>query len=260
MEHFTYGPVTPVLGFLMSCVGACLALLCVPRARATSGTGRLRWLLLAAFSLGGTGIWTMHFIAMLGFSVPGEKVRYDIALTLLSMLVGVTAVGVGLAIVIQRGSAWRPLLTGGTVTGLGVASMHYLGMAAMQTATPITYNPGIVALSVFVAVFAATAALWATLNVRRRLASIGAVPVMGLAVTGMHYIGMASMGTSGHRTHLVEHGARAAQFLAPLIIGISMVTLISLFIVALWPNVEEMAADRDFDRRINKISARETFS
>ncbi|HSA49093.1 MAG TPA: MHYT domain-containing protein, partial [Yinghuangia sp.] len=93
MNHFTYGPVTPGLAFLMSCVGACLGLLCSSRAQATQGGARWRWLVLAALSLGGTGIWVMHFIAMLGFSMPGNKVRYDVPLTLASMCISVIVVG-----------------------------------------------------------------------------------------------------------------------------------------------------------------------
>lgn len=258
MDHFTYGPLTPGLAFLMSCTGACLGLLCSARAQATAGAVRARWLALAALSLGGTGIWVMHFIAMLGFSIPGREVRYDVPLTLASMLLSVLVVGIGLALAIGGGSRRSTLLAGGAITGTGVGGMHYLGMAAMKTSQPITYDARIVALSLVVAIIAATAALWAALHVRGVKATVAAVPVMGLAVTGMHYTGMYAMRVGetapGSRTLDHLHGAEPTQFLAPMITGISLVTLIILVIVAIWPDVEQMADDRDFDIRVNRLT------
>src|ERR1700758_3412011 len=78
MSHFsdfTYGALNPVLGYLISCVGCFLGLRCTTRARAYQGAARARWLTLAALSIGTTGIWVMHFIAMLGFAIPGEPIR-----------------------------------------------------------------------------------------------------------------------------------------------------------------------------------------
>lgn len=255
MDHFTYGPLTPGLAFLMSCTGACLGLLCSARAQVTAGTARARWLVLAALSLGGTGIWVMHFIAMLGFSIDGREIRYDIPLTLASMLLAVLVVGIGLALAITGGGSRSALLGGGALTGTGVGGMHYMGMAAMKTSQPISYDARLVGLSLLIAVVAATAALWAALHVRGTKAMVAAVPVMGLAVCGMHYTGMFAMradtGTPGSR-HV--HGAEPAQFLAPMITGISLVTMVILVIVAIWPDVEQMADDRDFDLRVNRLT------
>ncbi|MCF2528286.1 MHYT domain-containing protein [Yinghuangia soli] len=256
MDHFTYGPLTPGLAFLMSCTGACLGLLCSARAQATSGAVRARWLALAALSLGGTGIWVMHFIAMLGFSIPGRQIRYDIPLTLASMLLAVLVVGIGLALAIGGGSKISTLLAGGALTGTGVGGMHYLGMAAMKTSAPISYDARIVALSLVIAIVAATAALWAALHVRGIKATVAAVPVMALAVCGMHYTGMYAMRTEGGGApgsrHV--HGAEPTQFLAPMITGISLVTMVILVIVAIWPDVEQMADDRDFDLRVERLT------
>ena len=71
VHNFSYGLLNPVLGYAMSCLGAFLGLRCVTRARAYSGFGRARWLILASVALGATGIWTMHFIAMIGFNIDG---------------------------------------------------------------------------------------------------------------------------------------------------------------------------------------------
>jgi NO-binding membrane sensor protein with MHYT domain len=81
----------------MSCLGAFLGLRCASRALASSGASRARWLTLGAFSFGATGIWVMHFIAMLGYTIPGETIRYNVPVTILSVVIAVLAVGIGLS-------------------------------------------------------------------------------------------------------------------------------------------------------------------
>ncbi|MGH3326029.1 MAG: MHYT domain-containing protein, partial [Streptomyces sp.] len=83
MHHFTYGWLTPTLSFVMACVGSALGLRCTVRALAATGRSRRNWLLTAALAIG-SGIWTMHFIAMLGFGVSGSAIRYNVPLTVLS--------------------------------------------------------------------------------------------------------------------------------------------------------------------------------
>src|ERR1700685_2604364 len=99
VHEFSGGPVTPVLGYLMSCLGAFLGLRCTARALACTGRERRRWLLLAALSIGTTGIWVMNFIAMLGYSIPGQIIHYNVLITIGSMLIAVVVVGIGLLIV-----------------------------------------------------------------------------------------------------------------------------------------------------------------
>jgi NO-binding membrane sensor protein with MHYT domain len=127
-----FGWLTPVLSYLMACVGGALGLRATLRAvRAADRRSRRNWLTAAAIAIG-TGIWTMHFIAMLGFTIPGQTIHYNVPITLLSLLVAVGIVCTGLLITgfARLGSA--SLLAGGVITGLGVAVMHYLGMAAMR--------------------------------------------------------------------------------------------------------------------------------
>ena len=99
VNNFTYGLVTPVLGFVMSSLGCFLGLRCTTRARASHGAQRARWLLLAAVSVATTGIWVMHFVAMLGFTIPGQTITYSVPVTIASMLIAVVVVGIGLLIV-----------------------------------------------------------------------------------------------------------------------------------------------------------------
>ena len=96
----------------------------------------------------GTGIWTMHFVAMLGFGVTGTEIRYDVPLTILSLLVAMAFVGAGLFAVGYGRDRTRAFAVGGLTTGLGVAGMHYLGMAALRLHGRVDYDATLVVLSV----------------------------------------------------------------------------------------------------------------
>lgn len=250
LDHFAFGFLTPVLAYAMSFTGALLGLQCTARARFSAGRSRVAWLVLGAASIGGTGVWVMHFIAMLGFRVQGMEIRYDVPLTLLSALVAAIVVGVGIFIVGFKGNRISALLVGGVITGLGVASMHYLGMAAMEMSGHISYDPLILAASVLIAVVAATVALWFTLRVRGHLATTAAALVMGLAVSGMHYTGMAAMEVRSDMGLGEPSGASAFDFLLPLIIGISVFAMLLLVTIGLSLTEEEMKLEQQFEQQL----------
>ncbi|MFT9786958.1 MHYT domain-containing protein [Streptomyces rhizosphaericola] len=191
VSNFHYGAVTPVAAFLMAWLGAALGLRCTTRA-IRRGSNRVGWLALGAVSIG-CGIWTMHFIAMAGFTIDGMSMKYDSGTTVLSLLVAIAVVAVGVFLVGFRGTGTGVLTAAGIFTGLGVAAMHYLGMAAMHTPGGLRYSYPTVGLSILIAVVAATAALWAAMSVHGLRASFAASLIMGVAVTGMHYTGMAAV-------------------------------------------------------------------
>ncbi|WP_405493278.1 MHYT domain-containing protein [Nocardia sp. NBC_00511] len=231
IDQFTYGWLTPILAYAMSVTGSLLALRCMVRARHQQGRGA--WVVTGAVALGGTGIWVMHFIAMLGFSVQDSTIRYNVPITLLSAAVAIAVVWLGLHIVVHQHDQIFALVTGGTITGLGVAGMHYAGMYAMKTDAAVVYDPWLVLLSVVIAVVAAIAALWFALHVNGIIATISAALIMGIAVCGMHYTGMYAM-----RAHMADQmhtpsGAQPAQLLAPLIVTVSMLTMLMLFQVGI---------------------------
>ncbi len=259
VENFSYGPVNPVLGFLMSCLGAFIGLRCLTRARAYTGRTRALWLSLAAIAIGATGVWAMHFIAMLGFTIPGETIRYNVPLTIASMLVAVAVVAIGLFIVgFSRNQGRGPLLTGGVIVGLGVASMHYLGMEAMEIPDMMSYNIPLVLLSVLIAIAAGTAALYAGLKVRGVGATLGASLLMGVAVSGMHYTGMAAMNVTASSagvyaaTSNAVGGATATSFLLPLVLGIAVFTFLATIVIMLAPSEEDIAADARLAQRLSE--------
>ncbi|HEX7996464.1 MAG TPA: MHYT domain-containing protein [Streptosporangiaceae bacterium] len=257
VHNFSYGLITPGLAYLMSVVGSFLGLRCTSRSRASSGASRVRWLVLGGGSIGITGIWVMHFIAMLGFTIPSETIYYNVPVTLLSMLISVVFVTIGLLIVgLSDTMRLGSLLVAGVVTGVGVAAMHYSGMAAMRMPGRMSYNPGLFALSILIAIVAATAALWFALRLGGFWPGFFAALIMGVAVSGMHYTGMAAMRVyppSG--SPMAMGGADAAAFLLPLIVGVSVTTFVLTAAIALSPTAAEISEEAELMRKIEGLQA-----
>jgi diguanylate cyclase (GGDEF)-like protein len=165
------------------------------RITASSGRSARLWLICGAFSMG-FGIWSMHFIGMLAFSLP-IPMSYDIPVTLLSLLVAVIVSGFALHTVTRDTLSKANLLKGAVLMGLGIAFMHYTGMAAMQVSPAIEYDPALFAASIAIAILASLAALWIAFTLRgdsawMLYAKLASAVVMGFAITGMHYTGMAA--------------------------------------------------------------------
>jgi NO-binding membrane sensor protein with MHYT domain len=194
VHHFTYGAFNPVAAYLVAVLGSFLGLLATGRARtARSRSRRNRWLIIAAFAIGGAGIWLMHFTAVLGFDVPQSPVRYDPVLTMASLGLAVVAVGIGLMIVGHGRRSLPKSVLAGVFTGLGVLGMHYTGMAGLHISGTIHYRAALVVASGIIAIVACTAALWFAVSVKGFAPMTGAAGLMGVAIFGMHYTGMASM-------------------------------------------------------------------
>ncbi|AEG45287.1 MHYT domain-containing protein [Isoptericola variabilis] len=256
IDHFTYGVVTPALAYLASCIGAATGLSATSRARAArTARERAVWLVVGAVAIGGTAIWVMHFIAMLGFTVDGMPINYDMTTTVLSALVAILVVAAGLFLVGFKGDRLPFLLGGGMVAGLGVAAMHYMGMAAMRMTGHVHYTGWVVGVSVLIAVVAATAALWLSVNVRGALATTGAAMVMGVAVAGMHYTGMAAVHVTGEPGTPTE-GTTLFNLIGPLILVVVGLTLTLTFIVAMWPTEDEMREQEELEERIRRAKER----
>jgi diguanylate cyclase (GGDEF)-like protein len=165
--------------------------------RISTAKGRAVYLWIAGGAIAmGIGVWSMHFIGMLALRLP-FALGFDVGITALSLLIAVLSSGFALWLVSQpRLPAWQ-LAFGALVMGAGIASMHYTGMAAMRMTPGIDYDPTLFGASLLIAVVASGAALWIAFNLRRntpyvRLKRGGAAVVMGFAIVGMHYTGMAA--------------------------------------------------------------------
>ncbi|WP_410809303.1 MHYT domain-containing protein [Micromonospora sp. 067-2] len=253
INHFEYGWITPALSYALSVLGSVLGLICAGRIR-TAGTGGQRawWGLLAAWALGGTAIWAMHFMAMLGFAVQNTRIRYDVPLTVASTVIAVVAVGIGLAIVGTGRLSPVRLVAGGIFTGAGVAAMHYTGMAAMRLNGSLGYDATRVVLSVVIAIVASTVALWLAMTVRRPLAIFGSALVMGVAVNGMHFTGMSALSVHRHelRGEVTDAtGAGISTLLVPIVLAVIFGVVGLLYALLAAPTDDDRAGAAYLDAR-----------
>lgn len=247
-HHFTYGWLNPVMGLAFAAAGSYLGLSASRFARAAASAGaRLRWTLLAALAIGGVGIWMMHFIAMVGFTVTGADIAYDPGLTAASFGLAVAAVGIGLFISGGTRAGWPRLILGGVVCGAGVVGMHYTGMAAVATGGRVVYDPLLVAASAAVAVVASTVALRFTAVIDRRGSMALASAVMSVAVVGMHYTGMAAVEVQGPPSEDVA-GISPLVLLLPILI-LAMIAIVGMvFGVLASPALDAVSKDEHVDR------------
>jgi diguanylate cyclase (GGDEF)-like protein len=195
MSSGTYIPSLVLISILVAILASYTALDLCGRIASASGRAVYFWMGGGAFAMG-TGIWSMHFIGMLAF-VPPFETAFDIPLTLGSLLTAMLSSGFALWLVSQPRLPKLHLGIGALCMGVGIASMHYLGMAALRMQPGIDYDPNLVGLSLLIAVLASAAALWIAFRLRQQirnvtLARIGAAVLMGIAIVGMHYTGMAA--------------------------------------------------------------------
>ncbi len=218
MQHFSMGLWLMFLAYAVSVAGCVVGLACARQsAKALTDRRRLGWLAMAAVSIGGIGIWLMHFIAMLGFAVSGSVIRYDLLWTVLSALLAIGATLVGLLTVGRRVNIGT-LLLGGVIMGVAVNIMHYTGMNAIRIQGSVSYDVVLVAVSVVIAVVAGTLSLWFALVLQRPLLLLAAGLVMGIAVVGMHYTGMAAVSVEVDPMAPIPDGFEVFGFLFPVFI------------------------------------------
>jgi NO-binding membrane sensor protein with MHYT domain/nitrogen-specific signal transduction histidine kinase/CheY-like chemotaxis protein len=193
-----YDPSLVIASVLIASLASYVALDLAKRVRAADRRVALTWWVGGSVAMG-TGIWSMHFVGMLAFSLP-IALGYTRLLTFVSWVaaVAVSVVALGLA---GRGSLTLTRLAGGSLAmGAGICAMHYLGMAALDMSPPIDWSAPLVAASAAVAVLASAAALMIFFGLRlvsrrHELAyQVAAATVMGFAISGMHYTGMAAAG------------------------------------------------------------------
>src|ERR1700688_3663396 len=192
----TYNPYLVALSILVAAFASYTALDLGGRVATTRGVAPRVWLVAAAIAMGG-GIWSMHFIAMLALNIP-IPMSYDIGLTTLSLVVAIFVTGAGFYFINRQRAPPLSLVFSGIFMGLGIAAMHYIGMAAMREHAAISYDFLFVALSLVIAIGASTAALWLAFRNTDLWQKLAAAVVMGLAISGMHYTAMRAANFTAH--------------------------------------------------------------
>jgi len=185
-----------LLSFLIAVFASAMAMQVTAQAISVSKQSlRLMMLGSGSIALGG-GVWSMHFIGMLAFTLCTD-VSYHFGITALSMLPSIAASWVALDLISKKHLSLPQLLLGGLLVGAGIGTMHYAGMAAMQMSVALRYDLAIFLLSILVAVVLAVLSLWIRFGLKRfNLAphwlTLLSSLVMGAAISGMHYTGMAA--------------------------------------------------------------------
>ncbi|MBD9660931.1 bifunctional diguanylate cyclase/phosphodiesterase [Pantoea sp. PNT03] len=228
----SYDSFTVIVSILVAMLASFTALDMAGRVASSTGKVALVWLFGGGFAMG-VGIWAMHFIGMLSMSLD-MVMSYDPTLTVTSMVVAVLASVFALWLVCSTPTLpWLRLCGGAVVLGSGVVAMHYTGMAALMFTPGITWNWGWVAASVAIALVASGAALWLAFNLREghgRVTALrlGASVVMGCAIAGMHYTGMAAANfpMHSHATHMGVNSNWLAVVVTVVTLAILGITLL----------------------------------
>lgn len=220
---------------LISCVISVLAsysaLNLAGKIHLAHGRLRLFWLSGGAVSMG-IGIWSMHFVGMQALKLP-MQMTYNIPLVIVSMIVPILISFFALWIVTREKLTWRGLLVGGLLLASGVIDMHYVGMSAMTM--KISYDPWLVAASVIISLIASIAALALMRKLReegsRLIYKVGSALIMGAAIAGMHYTGMAAANFHFHEHNSVAlSGGQVDSHSLTLIVALSSLLLIAFTI------------------------------
>jgi PAS domain S-box-containing protein len=241
------------LSVLIAICAAYAALDLAGRTTAARGRIRITWLACGAIAMG-IGIWSMHYIGMLAFSLP-MPVLYDWPTVLLSLLAAVFASAVALFVVSRKKMGWPRALVGSAIMGGGIATMHYTGMAAMRLPAMCSYTPSLLTLSVVFAIVISLIAIWLTFHFREEArASVGwktgCAVVMGAAIPVMHYTGMAAAQFTP--SNIVPDTTNAVSTSTLGITGVSAVTLLVLGFAVL-----TSAVDRRLSAQKLKLDASE---
>jgi diguanylate cyclase (GGDEF)-like protein len=194
----THNPVLVLVAYLVACVASFATLDMAERvAHAEDPGSRRLWRWIGATCLAG-GIWTMHFIGMLAFQAPIE-IHYDLGTTLFSLLIALLASWLAMHTLSEQQPTLAQYLKTAIVIGLGIAGMHYVGMAAMHSTATAYYQPMLFSLSIAIAIGASFAALWVAGYLRdgsgviHQLLKYLAALILGAGIFSMHFTGMAAL-------------------------------------------------------------------
>jgi len=222
MSH-SYDPALLALSIAVSICASFTALNLADRIRGAAGPWQLLWLIGAAIAMGG-GIWAMQFIGLLALEL-NVPVAYDLGQTLLSFVLMVVFTAAGIWVALNGNGSTNAVLFGGLAMGLGIASMHYTGIAAMRMPVRVTYDPLLLVLSYLIGVMAASAALWLSFSPRSTKTKLTGAVCIAAAVLTMNQAGMFAT------SFTPVPGAAQGEGLPPLILGLGIAGATFLILV-----------------------------
>ncbi|WP_159930743.1 MULTISPECIES: MHYT domain-containing protein [Nocardia] len=239
VDQFALGYWLVTLSLGISVLGAVVGFACIVHG-ARSVQFRLVWLVSAAISLGGVGVWLATSVAMLGLKVPGSAMRYDTGRLIAALVVSVAAVFAAL-VIIGRTPRLTLLLPGGAVLGLGIGVTHYLGVGSLEIQGAVGVTMWLAIVSGVIGVITATATMWLFQTPRFPLARAATVLLFGVGVAATYYTAIAALHFDVNRAAKVPDGVELFDFVFPMfVIGLLALTVpISAVLIA--PDRRELA-------------------
>ncbi len=239
----TYDPLLVTLSVVIAILGSYTGLRLARRLMPKSGSARKALLTGASVAIG-SGIWSMHFIGMLAMQLP-VTVSYDVLLTLISALVAILVTGLGLFLASYGELTIRKLAIAGLFMGLGISTMHYIGMAAVRANVAHEYDARLVAASILIGIGASTLALWLTFAQKNPWQRIAAAIVMGLAISGMHYTAMSAMTFGPAKVPVVILAPLLSPQLLAIVVAVAAFLIFGFTLLVALPDGPRKHADRD---------------
>jgi PAS domain S-box-containing protein len=251
------------LSVVIAIIGSYVALDFAIRMRSPAARHKALLFILGSLAMG-LAIWTMHFLGMLAMHT-NMSISYDQTLSALSILAATIGAGLAFSIMKRKHMGLIQLCTGSIAMGMAICSMHYIGMASMRMGAVIHYIPSLFVLSVFIAIFTSAAALWLSFQLKIDNPStlfyqkIGSAILMGVAISSMHYTGMAAA------QYVIVPGASYPMdsstvgnlALSDLLIIASIIFGITLVILSSRSEVEFQTV-KELNKQINKLALRYT--
>jgi diguanylate cyclase len=256
--NVSYNPWLVSLSIGIAILASFTSLRLAARVAESQGSSNWPWLALGSVSMG-IGIWSMHFIGMMAFSVP-IQLRYDIGLTLLSLAAAIVTSGFALKIASSAELGYARHIVCSLAMGLGIVTMHYTGMSAIPIVPSISYDPLLLIASVLIAVIASFTALWLAFKLRSAtfkyltIAQVGAALIMGLAIAGMHYTGMAAAELQPGA--ICRGGVALDSQLFAVSISIATLSLLTITLIAGAFDASLVESSRSHAVRLQSINSR----
>jgi NO-binding membrane sensor protein with MHYT domain len=229
-------PTLAALSFVFAVFGSFIALTAASRIRDDRGRLRVGNILVAGVALGGIGVWSMHFIGMLALKMDVAS-SYAAVETAVSLAAAILATSLSIRFAAKAPEKLGRLMGAGVFLGLSVVAMHYLGMYGLKISGYVQWNYGLVALSIAIAIVAATVALWLAFNSREIGKRVAAAVIMATAVCAMHYTGMLAaefICTTDNRNAIPQGFAYIAAFDLPALVIVATITMGVVLSVQQW--------------------------
>ncbi|MEO3385235.1 EAL domain-containing protein [Mesorhizobium sp. CAU 1741] len=237
------------LAAIICAISALTAVKLLDHVRHASRKARYSWIGLTAASIG-FGIWATHFVAMLAFA-PALPTAYDAVLTILSLAVAVVITGVGVAVATSRDTRDHHLV-GGSIIGAGIASMHFIGMAAFEVPGALVWDQRFVAVALVVAVALGALALHVALARRHRTRHLTAALVLTLAICGLHFTAMAAVTIQPDALASIPASSISSTWLA-FGVACAAFTILLFSAIALWIDIRDLRRSRDEEQRMRDL-------